>query len=109
MREQDVPARAAVLGARVRALVDSAAAGAPEATVKEVRSRGLLLGVEFTRGEQAGAFSRALIAAGVIPTSALGADTVVRLTPPVVLEDSDLEWLGAALHEAFSSVARAAG
>ncbi|HEY0166639.1 MAG TPA: aminotransferase class III-fold pyridoxal phosphate-dependent enzyme [Jatrophihabitans sp.] len=105
MREQDVPARAAVLGAQVRELVDSAATAAPEATVKEIRSQGLLIGVEFTRGEHAGAFSRALLGAGVIPTSSLGADTVVRLTPPVVLEDPDLKWLGAALSEAFSALA----
>jgi putrescine aminotransferase len=104
MREQDVPARAAVLGAQVRQLVDTAATAAPEGTVNEIRSRGLLLGVEFSRGEHAGAFTRALLSAGVIPTSALGADTVVRLTPPVVLEASDLEWLGTALHEAFSGI-----
>jgi putrescine aminotransferase len=105
MREQDVPARAAVLGTRVRELVDSAAAAAPAGTVKEIRSRGLLIGIEFSRGEHAGAFTRGLLAAGVVPTSALGADTVVRLTPPVVLESSDLDWLATALHEAFSGIA----
>jgi putrescine aminotransferase len=104
MREQDVPARAAVLGAAVRELVDGASIAAPAGTVTEIRSRGLLIGIEFSRVEHAGAFTRALLAAGVIPTSALGADTVVRLTPPVVLEPADLEWLGSALREGFSSI-----
>jgi putrescine aminotransferase len=108
MRETDVPARAAVLGERLLRLVTEAAALAPEGTVREVRGRGLLLGVEFSRGEYAGQFTHGLLAERVVPTSSLGADTVVRLTPPVVLTDADLTWLAGALRSAFSSLTVAA-
>jgi putrescine aminotransferase len=104
LADEDIPRRAADLGVRVLESVRSALAGLPQDTVREVRARGLLLGVDFAKPALAGRFSRALIANGVIPTTALGADTVVRLTPPAILDEADLEWLDSALRAAAKAL-----
>jgi putrescine aminotransferase len=104
LADEDIPRRAADLGVRVLESVRSTLAGLPQDTVREVRARGLLLGVDFAKPALAGRFSRALIANGVIPTTALGADTVVRLTPPAILDEADLEWLDSALRAAAKAL-----
>ena len=95
LEEEKIPDRAARLGERIGGMVRAALDGVPG--VREVRSRGLLLGVDLAAPALAGKFSHALLAAGVVATPSLGADTVVRLTPPAVLEETDLEWLDTAL------------
>ena len=107
MREVDVPGRAAALGARVLELVRQAAAAAPDGTVREVRGVGLLIGIEFSHTEHSATFTEALLRAGVIPTSSLGADNVVRLSPPVLLTDTDLDWLASAGKTAFAAISPA--
>lgn len=75
---------------RARALGETALAflreHAPEAAVREVRGRGLMIGMEL-RGKVAPVL-RALQARGVLALPA-GA-TVLRLLPPLVIEESDL-------------------
>jgi putrescine aminotransferase len=104
MREQDVPARAARLGLQVLELVRQAATAAPAGTVREIRGAGLLIGIEFSHTEHSAAFTDALLRAGVIPTSSLGADHVVRLSPPALLTDADLDWLASAGKTAFAAL-----
>jgi putrescine aminotransferase len=107
MREQDVPGRAARLGARMLDLVRRAAPEAAVGAVRDVRGRGLLIGVEFSHTGYSATFTEALLRAGVIPTSSLGADNVVRLTPPALLTDADLAWLDTACREAFAALSPA--
>jgi putrescine aminotransferase len=109
MREEDVPHRAAQLGARMLDLLRQAAGSAAPGTVREVRGAGLLIGVEFTHPSHAATFTEALLRAGVIPTSSLGADHVVRFTPPAVLTDADLDWLASAGKTAFAALPSVAG
>ena len=102
LEEEKIPARAAELGDRIGVLVRDALAGL--AAVREVRARGLLIGVDLASPALAGRFSHALLEAGVIATASLGADTVVRLTPPAVLADTDLTWLATALQSAAAAL-----
>ncbi|SHH24605.1 putrescine aminotransferase [Jatrophihabitans endophyticus] len=99
-----IPDRAASLGRALLAGVREAAMRAAEGVVRDVRGRGLLVGVELARPEQAAAFTAALVGNGVLPTSSLGADTVVRLCPPAVLDDADLDTLIRACAAAFAAL-----
>jgi putrescine aminotransferase len=106
LEEEKIPNRAARLGERIGASLRAALDGVPG--VREVRSRGLLLGVDLASPALAGTFSHALLDAGVVATPSLGADTVVRLTPPAVLEETDLEWLDTALRAGAAVLSAAA-
>jgi acetylornithine/succinyldiaminopimelate/putrescine aminotransferase len=97
-----LPQRAAALGeswrARMRALIGP--------TLREVRGRGLLIGLEFAAPHLTQAFCRAAFARGLILNWTLHRDTVVRLAPPLVISDADSE---RALQAIAESVADADG
>ncbi|MEO8602464.1 MAG: aspartate aminotransferase family protein [bacterium] len=59
--------------------------------LREVRGRGLLIGLEFATPEQTQAFCRAALARGVILNWTLHRDTVVRLAPPLVISAAHSE------------------
>jgi putrescine aminotransferase len=61
--------------------------------VREVRGRGLLIGVEFTEPGLAGELLVELIEQGVIANHALNSHMVLRFTPPAVLTPVDVEYL----------------
>jgi putrescine aminotransferase len=65
--------------------------------VKDVRGRGLLIGVEFRSGQDAAEFLIELLEQHVIPSYSLNSSAVLRLTPPALLDAADLDWLQAAL------------
>ncbi|MFF8287050.1 aspartate aminotransferase family protein [Streptomyces albus] len=71
--------------------------------VREVRGRGLLIGVEFTEPGPAGELLIELIEQGVIANHSLNSHMVLRFTPPAVLTPSDEEFLC----EAFDRACRA--
>ncbi len=86
--------RAASLGeafmARLRAL------GSP--IVKEVRGRGLLIGIELHKeAGPAKAYAKKLMAEGVLCKDTV--ESVLRIAPPLVIEQDDLDW-------AFERIAR---
>lgn len=68
--------------------------------VREVRGRGLLLGVEFTEPGAAGDLLIELIEHGVVANHSLNSHLVLRLTPPAVLTRGDLDFLYEALDRA---------
>lgn len=72
--------------------------------IADVRGRGHLWGVELHGAELAGAFLMELASAGVIVSPCLGRPEVIRLLPPAIISDADLDIaearLGAALHAA---------
>ena len=84
---QQLAQRAAALGehwrARLRTLIGPA--------LREVRGRGLLIGLEFAAPEVTQSFCAAALARGVILNWTLHRDTVVRLAPPLVISDADSE------------------
>ena len=83
LADEDLPARAARLG--VRLLADLGALDSP--LVREVRGRGLLVGVELR--QRVTPILKALMERGVLALPA--GPTVLRLLPPLVIEEADLE------------------
>jgi putrescine aminotransferase len=105
LSEEDVPARAARLGARLLAGLRTALADAHEGgLVRAVRGRGLLVGVELASPALAGELEYELVARRVIPNHCLNHHSVVRFTPPVCLGDDELRWLLDAVAGAAAAV-----
>jgi len=98
-REQ-LPQRAAALGARWRERLGALIGPA----LREVRGRGLLIGMEFANPEITQSFCRAAFERGLILNWTLHRDTVVRLAPPLIISESDTERALAAMAEAIGTL-----
>jgi acetylornithine/N-succinyldiaminopimelate aminotransferase len=84
----DLPARAARLGARLlEALRPLVGTGG----LVSVRGLGLLLGLEFADAAACARFAARAFAGGLVLNWTLHRDTVVRLAPPLVLTDAEAE------------------
>jgi 4-aminobutyrate aminotransferase/(S)-3-amino-2-methylpropionate transaminase len=86
--EQLVP-RAAELGERALARLRAALGGA--ASVREVRGRGLLLGIELDGGERALEACLRALRAGVIVLPSGDEGSVISVTPPLTIETELLD------------------
>ncbi|HEX8067909.1 MAG TPA: aminotransferase class III-fold pyridoxal phosphate-dependent enzyme [Thermoleophilaceae bacterium] len=107
--EEGIVERARRLGARLLAGVEEAVrSGCPELVV-DVRGEGLLIGVELAEPGLVGELTLELLARGVIVNHSLNAHAVLRLTPPAVMEEADVEELLDALADAARAVGRARG
>lgn len=91
--------RAHDLGERLLTIARTAVLEACPDLVREVRGRGLLIGIEFSEPYLAGEFVNALFANRMLASFALGAHSVVRLTPPAVMDDEDVAWFERAMKE----------
>ncbi len=69
--------------------------------VREVRGRGLLVGVEFT-GNAAKPFCHALMERGVLAKEARG--NVVRFSPPLVIAEDEIDWAVERIASALDAV-----
>jgi putrescine aminotransferase len=98
--------RAGELGARMLAAVRELVADESAQLVDEVRGVGLLIGIEMAADHLAGELVVELLERRVIVSHSLNANRVVRLTPPAILTESELDWLLAALRESLRAVAR---
>jgi ornithine--oxo-acid transaminase len=97
--EERLAERADELGARLMAALDAIASP----LVREVRGKGLLVGVEIDpRRASARRVVDGLIARGVLSKDTHG--TVVRFAPPLVIEPEDLDRAVAALREVLAEL-----
>jgi acetylornithine aminotransferase len=87
IEQEELTARAAQLGERIRELLRQQLAGL--AGVQEIRGKGLMIGIELDR-PCAELVQQALEAGLLINVTA---DTVVRLLPPLILNDSEAHQL----------------
>ena len=71
-----------------------------------MRGQGLLIGVDFVSADAATEFLIGLLDSRVISSYSLNAGHVLRLTPPAILDQADLDWLGRALTAAARHVSR---
>ena len=92
MRAEDLPARAAAAGARLRAGLDGFLG---HAGVVEVRGEGLVQAVALGEGLAAGAFTEALLTRGVIGRGLPYANSVA-FSPPLIISDEEVDELVAA-------------
>ncbi|HEY7350076.1 MAG TPA: acetylornithine/succinylornithine family transaminase [Ktedonobacterales bacterium] len=93
--ERRLPERAAILGTHLLERLRALAASSP--VIREVRGLGLLLGIELREHVQP--YLKALAGRGVLALTA--GPSVIRLAPPLVIEDAQLEQVAAALEEAL--------
>ncbi len=106
LKSEGLIERTRELGPQVRDLaLDAVTAHCPH-LVTEVRGEGLLIGVNFVSADAATEFLIGLLDEHVIPSYSLNASSVLRLTPPAILDAADLGWLGRALTSAARHVSR---
>ena len=105
LRDEGLVERSAILGRVVLDMArDVVAAHCPH-LVREVRGRGLLVGIEFLSSDLATEFMMGLVERRVIPSYSLNCHRVLRLTPPATLDDADLDRLASALAGAARDLA----
>jgi putrescine aminotransferase len=107
IRDEGLVQRSAALGAIVTDLARAALDRHCPSLVREVRGRGLLIGLEFVSPDIATEFMLGLLERHVIPSYSLNSHHVLRLTPPALLDPADVDWLASALDGAAADLARA--
>ncbi|WP_293260898.1 ornithine--oxo-acid transaminase [Oryzomicrobium sp.] len=95
--DEDLPARSARLGAWLLARLQ----GIASPLIKEVRGRGLFVGVEV-QGVSARAVVDGLLAAGVVTKDTHG--TVIRLAPPLTIDEATLAQAADALERVLAGL-----
>lgn len=81
------------LGKRILSTIQTIMQDACPELVFEVRGIGLLIGLEFKAEHFAGDFLLKLLEKKVVVSTSLNTNKVVRLTPPAILNEPELEWL----------------
>ncbi|HEY5149678.1 MAG TPA: aminotransferase class III-fold pyridoxal phosphate-dependent enzyme [Mycobacterium sp.] len=97
LQSEQLIERSAQLGPQVIEMVREAVAQHCPDLVREVRGRGLLIGIDFVTSDLAIEFLIALLERKVIPSYSLNKYHVLRLTPPATLDADDLSMLRSAL------------
>ena len=95
MLEEDIPGKAAKMGAYLKAALQKLAEKKP--AIVDVRGQGLLVGVQLDEKHPAGAAVSALLTKGFVTGTAAG--NVLRLLPPLIITEADCDGLVAALDE----------
>jgi putrescine aminotransferase len=103
IREEAIVPRAAELGGTILRTVKAILSGY-EALIVETRGAGLLIGIEFRSGHVAADFMLELLRRRVVVSHSLNADRVVRLTPPAIITESQLDWLFTAVSDSATAV-----
>lgn len=93
IREEDLVRRAGVLGELIRGELDRIARHVLGTRLREVRGVGLLIGIELAVPGLAGDLLLELLGAGVLANHSLNSPNVLRLTPPAILDDGQVELL----------------
>ncbi len=100
--EEDLPARAQVMGERLMQGLRELADRYPE-LIAEVRGRGLLVGLEFTDADIGAIAISELAARGVLTAFGLNNPKVVRLEPPLIVEDVHIQEALEALEQSLKA------
>lgn len=106
IRSENIVELSSTIGARILSELRQRAALHPSDLVVEVRGSGLLIGVELSSGGQATEFILEMLNQGVIVNHSLNANSVVRITPPAVLDSAGETLLSEAFSEALAAMAR---
>jgi putrescine aminotransferase len=97
--------RAAEAGERIMASIVPILERAGKDVVADVRGVGLLIGIEFADEALTGEFLFEMLERRVLVSNSLNSNRVLRLTPPAVISESELEWLVSAVQESAEAVA----
>src|SRR4029079_2255932 len=104
-RDGGVGRRSAELGDRIKDAASEILDEHCPWLVREVRGRGLLVGLDFTEASVATEFLMAMLEQHVVTSHSLNTHSVVRLTPPATLDEDDLAWLSTAMRESAVDLA----
>ena len=72
------------------------------AAIKDVRGRGLMIGVEFSHEDIGGLVIAGMAQRDVLAAYTLNNPTVIRFEPPLVIDDTQIEWAARAFEEAVA-------
>lgn len=100
--EEDLPARALAMGERLMQGLGELAARFPE-LIAEVRGKGLLVGLEFTDADIGAIAISELAARGVLTAFGLNNPKVVRLEPPLIVEEVHIQEALEALEQSLKA------
>jgi putrescine aminotransferase len=109
LESEEVVPRARALGERLLTDVRAACAPYTGGLVREVRGRGLLIGLEFAEEQAVGELILELVGRGVLVNHSLNATRVLRLTPPAIVGEEEVRLFLTALTEALRVVATRIG
>lgn len=105
MEEDDIVSRSGRLGKRLHESISLILQETCPSLVRDVRGAGLLIGIEFQADYLAFDFLIEMLDRRVILAHSMNAPEVIRLTPPAVLEDADVEWLQGAVQASAEALA----
>jgi putrescine aminotransferase len=109
MQRHDIVASAHAVGERLLASLHAASQKAASGIVKEVRGRGIMLGIEFSEPRFSGEMMLNLLDQRILVNHSTNNSAVVRLTPPAVIADDDLDKLESGLENAFAAMGTLSG
>ena len=101
--EEKLPERARELGQRARQRLDAMWATYPR-VIQEVRGMGLMIGIELPSAGVAGALMAELMQRQVLAVYTLNNDRVVRLIPPLVITEAQLDLALDAIESAAGAI-----
>ncbi len=101
--EERLPERAEMLGNIARTRLDQMRARYP-GVIQEVRGMGLMLGLEFANAGVAGALMAELFQRHVLAVYTLNNDRVIRLIPPLVITEDQLDTALTEMEAAMAAV-----
>jgi putrescine aminotransferase len=93
IQEERLVTRAAELGARLLPEIERIARRNIGELVVDVRGQGLLIGVELVEAGLAGELLIELFNHGVVGNHSMNGSSVVRFTPPAIVNDGDVNFL----------------
>jgi len=96
IRDENIVLRARALGDALLTRLDSLRPRHSR-LIRDVRGRGILIGIEFEADFLAGDFMIEMLKKNVVVSYSLNAHRVVRLTPSALLSEADVQWLVAAI------------
>jgi putrescine aminotransferase len=105
IEEENIVARAKILGAQLLDAVASITAETCPSLVRGVRGAGLMIGIDWEADYLAFDFLIEMLDRHVILAHSMSAPTVTRLTPPAILAEDDVEWLQSAIRKSAEALA----
>ena len=104
IENENLVERSAVQGEKLMSALRATQAKYPQC-VKEVRGRGLMIGVQFTHEDVGGLAIAGLVQRDVLAAYTLNNPTVMRFEPPLIISDEEIEWAARAFEEAVAQTA----
>lgn len=100
-RDEGLCVRASAMGAKLMTQLQAVQHEFPDA-ITEVRGRGLLIGVEFANDDLAGLTIAGLAQRHVLAAYTLNQPKVIRIEPPLIITEAQMEQAVTALREAVA-------